>query len=405
MSVPPSAVEPRRPQQTIQRDFQPDAPQVESDYGYEAAAPDAVDENDYLDAEVCALDTLGDVGYEAAVPETFSQPPASQPVQRDYQSAAPDVPNQATFQQPEFFDAPLVDDEYIEDGDTRPMAVQRAPVLPPPSFDDATDDHQEVAPTDETGYDSLADWVDAHSDAAAPTAPTSVQRDYQPPQPVNFDVVDDGGAGDVEDGDTRPIAVQREAQPLLSSFDESLDFEISDDGVYPDAPAPNRDLTANAVQRDLQPITPEASYAESFAGESDTFEDEAQADDSPSEQSADAFTWSEDSKPPPANIAQRQAQHDAENFVTDTSDYDDPAPEYDEDDEGDYNGFDAPEQRQDEIVYGEYNQPETDVQAVDSPINIVQRQPETIYDDFAVENVDDYQADAPEYAAPRWNYR
>ena len=192
--------------------------------------------------------------YNDATDAEFLNPPTT--VQRDYQAPAPDFSAETgDFEVSDagYSDLPTSD---LDDDDTRPMDVQHAPVLPPPDFvDDSID-----APPAETGYNSLADWVDAQSDAA-PTSDSAisaqppgraerVQRDYESPtlpiapdfslQTGDFNQTDFARDAslyfDEDEDDTRRMDVQRSFQE--SDFAAEADYlpayPVEDDAAYAD---------------------------------------------------------------------------------------------------------------------------------------------------------------------------
>ncbi|MBZ0286364.1 MAG: hypothetical protein K8I30_02025, partial [Anaerolineae bacterium] len=160
------------------------------------------------------------------------------------------------------------------------IKVQRAPVLPPPDFVDAAAD----IPPAQMGYDSLADWVDAHTDA--PDAPVSgqptgsIQREEAPSAPpiapdfslqtgdynqADFDQSLAAYYGD-DENDTRPIDVQRafHDDPDFGAYrDYQSDYPVDDTEYagYGDPAAPEADTSwsgdvstppSDAIQRDYE---------------------------------------------------------------------------------------------------------------------------------------------------------
>jgi len=272
--------------------------------------------------------TPGTISRPSPTEDRYDPPAPSSLAQRAKQPATPDISGEEIDFRQENADgvgdvpADTASPAFeIEDSDTRPMPIQGASILPPPDFTDEVNDFEsEPSAPDETGYSSLSDWVEAHTDAPGVTASSKhVQRREQPSAPdtggevIDFAQADQAGEeyfpGDanapdfvVDEDDTRPMSVQRAPLPSPSYSHETLQFPASDamtgfEPLYPqreqtdfvDAPDREADVSATAptpdtVQRaqaydeplavqDVEPFTDEAGYDvspdESFEGEVD----------------------------------------------------------------------------------------------------------------------------------------
>ncbi|MEO8609185.1 MAG: hypothetical protein ABI690_14945 [Chloroflexota bacterium] len=198
-----------------------------------------------------------DFGGAADFEPTYDDDVRIEHIQRDFESqTAPEsdfsTETSADFDQTDagFAEPPIFD---MDESDTRPLAIQRAPVLPPPDFADDMD-----IPPPQTGYDTLADWVDAHNDEPPPSEsqrsfsaqpPGTVQRESEPkPLPIapdfslqtgDFNPADFARDAesylDEDEGDTRRMDVQRSFQESDFAADAYYEpvYPADDPAEYP----------------------------------------------------------------------------------------------------------------------------------------------------------------------------
>lgn len=305
INLPPSNVQRVQRQQGEQRSYQPPA---EPDFG---GAADFDPSQPY-----------DDVVEDSQDAEYFSPP--SDTVQRDFQPTA-DFGGDSSDAH---YDLPTFD---MDEGETRPLNVQRAPILPP--LPDFADDLIDVPPA-ETGYSSLADWMDAQADSYgdtndiqnapdSPVSPGTVQRETPSntmPIAPDFSLqTGDYNRADYEwstsayldaedESDTRPIDVQRafsepefwgradeQATDAAYPVDEDIDYFD-----YGDQPAPRGDVYTPPDSDVNQPPIQRA-YDQR---DTQTYDEPADVDAAGYDQQN--VPWSGEVSTPPAEAVQRE---------------------------------------------------------------------------------------------------